>query len=102
MRIVAYTTVLLAVLFCFGNCDKTSVYEQNTKTLDSLSGAINSVMKELSGIDTLSLQKHVSRFVWYKQFIRQNVNDTLNKPEADQLQQFYILYQWTEPGKFYA
>lgn len=89
MRAVCYTLCLLLLLLFSGACTKTSVYEQKAKTVDSLSGAVNAVMKQLSDMDTLALQRSVLRFTWYRQFIRQNVNDTLSREEADNLLHFY-------------
>lgn len=88
MRIFCYTSLFLVVMF-FGSCNKTDLYEQKAKSLDSLSGAVSSIARELQTIDTITLQKAVSRYTWYKQFIQQNINDTVNKVEADNLQQFY-------------
>ena len=65
------------------------MYEQKAKTLDSLSGAVNLVLKELQNVDTLVLQKSIFRYVWYKQFINANINDTISKEDADNLQNFY-------------
>lgn len=88
MRIFCYTSLFLVTIF-FGSCNKTDLYEQKAKTLDSLSGAVSSIARELQTIDTIILQKSISRYTWYKQFIQQNINDTVNKDEADNLQQFY-------------
>ncbi|PBQ31594.1 hypothetical protein CNR22_07380 [Sphingobacteriaceae bacterium] len=73
----------------FGSCNKTDLYEQKAKSLDSLSGAVSSIAKELQSVDTITLQKSISRYTWYKQFIQQNISDTVSKDEADNLQQFY-------------
>lgn len=88
MRILCYTSLFLLTIF-FGACNKTDLYEQKAKTLDSLSGAVSSIAKELQSIDTIILQKSISRYTWYKQFIQQNINDTVSKDEADNLQHFY-------------
>lgn len=88
MRSICYTGLFLVVIFV-GSCNKTDLYEQKAKTLDSLSGAINSVVRELQNADTILLQKSITRFTWYKQFIQQNINDTITKEEADNLQRFY-------------
>lgn len=96
MKVICYTFCLLAATIFFGACNKTDVYEQKAKTLDSLSGAVNSIIKELQNVDTVILQKSITRFNWYKQFIRQNVNDTVSKAEADNLQHFYMSGQSLE------
>jgi hypothetical protein len=89
MRWFAYNACVLVLTIFFSSCGKISVYEQKAKTLDSLSGAINSSIKEIQNADTLTLQKAILRYSWYKQFVEQNVNDTITKSEADNLQKFY-------------
>ncbi len=74
----------------FQSCKQNDVYAANVKALDSLSGAVNALLKEDLKTDTVILTKAISRLVQYKQFIQQNVKDTLSKTEADFLQQFYI------------
>ena len=73
----------------FQSCNRNDVYASKTKALDSLNGAVNVLVKETEKTDTVILYKAISRFTQYKQFIQQNVKDTLTKPEADFLQQFY-------------
>lgn len=90
MRPVIHNFFLCFLLFVCGACHKTDVYAEKTKTLDSLSGAINSMANELTKVDTIVLKKSVMRFIWYKQFINQNINDTITKLEADNLQNFYL------------
>lgn len=89
MKPVVYIFFVCSALFFFGACDKTNVYEQNGKTLDSLSGAINAMVRDLERVDTITLEKSISRFGWYKDFISENISDTITKAEADNLQLFY-------------
>lgn len=89
MKFIIHSLFILSLPVFFGACNKTDVYEQKTKTIDSLSGALNAMVNELSKTDTIVLKKSVARFAWYKQFIRQNINDTISKAEADNLQIFY-------------
>lgn len=89
MRFIIHNLIVAALLFFCGACNKSDVYTEKAKTIDSLSGAINSMANELSRIDTLLLRKSISRYNWYKQFILQNINDTITKAEADHLQHFY-------------
>ena len=100
MRSVCYTLCFLLATIFFGSCNKTDLYEQNAKTLDSLSGAINSIVKELKDVDTLVLQRSITRYSWYKEFIEQNVNDTITKEEADNLQDFYASGKTLEDFSF--
>ena len=89
MRLFFHILFLCALTSLVGSCDKTDVYEEKSKTLDSLSGAVNSMANELLKVDTIVLKKSVARYTWYKQFIQQNITDTITKTEADNLQHFY-------------
>lgn len=75
--------------FFFQSCNRNDVYALKIKTLDSLSGAVNEHAKEIDKVDTIILAKAILRFDQYKQFIQQNVKDTVTKSEADFIQQFY-------------
>jgi hypothetical protein len=90
MRLLWYKICVLLPLVLLESCNKTNIYDQKAKTLDSLSGAINSMVRELTGVDTIILQRSVTRFNYYRQFISQNVTDTVDKNEADNLQHFYL------------
>lgn len=89
MREISYTTCLIIAIVFFGSCNRAGMYEEKEKTVDSLSGAVNSIVKELRNSDTLVLQRSIARYTWYRQFIEQNVNDTITLEEADNLQHFY-------------
>jgi hypothetical protein len=73
----------------FQSCNRVDIYAVKMQSLDSLSGAVNSSAEEVDKTDTVILDKAISRFNQYKQFIQQNVKDTLTKVEADFTQQFY-------------
>ncbi len=88
MRVV-YHIALLAVLLFLQSCGKAGAYNRQAKTIDSLSGAINAMVRELQQVDTIVLQKAVARFNDYRQFIKQHLTDTIEKTEADNLQHFY-------------
>ena len=81
--------LLIATLF-FSSCNSDSIAEKQLKSLDSISGALNLKLKELQQVDTVILQKAIARYDQYRQFIRQNVNDTVTKNEADHLGHFYL------------
>jgi hypothetical protein len=89
MKLIIHTACLLAAFLSLASCTRTGQYEQKVKTLDSLGGAVNAMVRQLQEIDTLTLQRSVNRYNWYKQFISQHLNDTVTKEEADQLQHFY-------------
>lgn len=76
------------ILF-FQSCNRNDAYAAKSKSLDSLSGAINALVKEASKNDTIILNKAILRFNHYKQFIQQTIKDTVTKTEADFIQQFY-------------
>ncbi|MDO8999395.1 MAG: hypothetical protein Q7W45_06490 [Bacteroidota bacterium] len=73
----------------FQSCNRNDIYALEIKALDSLSGAVNAFAKESEKTDTLILNKAILRYNQYKQFIQQNITDTVSKTEADFIQQFY-------------
>lgn len=89
MRAALHILFLSTLIFINNACDKPDVYETKAKSVDSLSGALNAMQAGLKNIDSLSLHKAVTRYNWYKEFIRQNVLDTISKQEADILRHFY-------------
>lgn len=89
---IAAKNTLIIIFFAgvlFQSCNRVDIYAVKTQSLDSLIGAVNSSTKEVDKADTVILEKAISRFNQYKQFIQQNVKDTLTKTEADFMQQFY-------------
>lgn len=90
MRFLLYS-VLIFLLCFFGNCTKNSVYEEKSRSLDSLNGVVNSALRGFEkNVDSVMMEKALLKFEYYREFIRQNVNDTLSKPEADNLRYFYV------------
>lgn len=89
MKILGYSICLLCSLFLTQGCNKNDAYNQKIKSLDSLGGVLGSMVKELEKTDTITLQKAVNRYNYYNAFIQQNLNDTVAKNEADDLQHFY-------------
>lgn len=89
MRQRCYSFLLLAGMLLVQACSGSGECDRQLRTLDSLSGAVNSVANELQRTDTLLLQKAMTRFAHYSQFIAQNIHDTIAKEDADQLQHFY-------------
>src|SRR5436190_1948891 len=81
--------IILFIPFTFTSCFKSESYEKQIKSLDSLSGALNQKISELNQVDTVILKKAISKYNNYRQFVKQNVHDTVTKAEADFLQQFY-------------
>ncbi len=81
------------IFFCsllITSCNSNDAITKELKSLDSISGALNQKLIELQKVDTLILEKALSKFNDYKQFIKQNINDTISKKQADALQQFYV------------
>jgi len=87
MRYAAHSLVLV-ILLLTANCGGDEYYVNKSHTLDSLGGVINAMTSELEKTDTVFLQRSISRYGYYRQFVRQQVSDTLSKNEADVLQQF--------------
>lgn len=100
MNVLFHTAIVAGVVILSASCTKTALYEQNVKSLDSLSGAINSVVRDLDKVDTIVLQKCISRYAWYADFVEQNINDTITRQEADRLHQFYTSGQVLENFSF--
>jgi hypothetical protein len=84
-------TVYIATFFVAGcvACDTASEYNRTIHTIDSLSGAVNAMASQVQVIDTVLLERLLNKYVYYSQFVKQQVNDTLTREEADQLKQFY-------------
>lgn len=95
LKLCCYTCLTVAFIFSQG-CGKTEVYGHEAKTVDSLSAAIQTLVKELEKTDTILLQKAITRFNDYRQFIALHVQDTILKAEADNLQHFYAGGQYLE------
>ncbi len=90
MARLTYISLLVIPLLFGVNCNKADVYKEKGKTLDSLNGVVSSTIRAFQlGVDSVSLEKSILRFEYYREFIRQNVNDTLEKGEADDLRHFY-------------
>lgn len=89
MKVATHSLLFVFLTAFFCRCDRSSPGEPLIRSLDSLSGVVGSMVKELERLDTLTLQKAVNRYNYYRAFVRQNVNDTLQKPEADALRGFF-------------
>lgn len=83
----SFCAVCLLALLCA--CERPDIAGRTATSLDSLSGVVGGMIKELERIDTVTLQKAVNRYNYYNAFIRQNIRDTILKNEADGLQHFY-------------
>lgn len=88
MKFALYTICFVA-LVSLCSCNKTSAGSEHQKIIDSLNCTVTTISGELKKIDTASLQRALAKFSQYKQFIKTNVNDTISKSEADNLQHFY-------------
>lgn len=89
MRSVIYKLFFIASGIIFSSCNNSAIYDQKLKTLDSLSGALNSVASKLERTDTILLNRAIERFLNDKLFIQNNIHDTISKSQADLLKQFY-------------
>ncbi|MDI1354403.1 MAG: hypothetical protein PSX36_05775 [bacterium] len=70
------------------SCTRSDLYARKSKSLDSLNGSVTAMTRELEKIDTSLLKRSITRYTYYKQFVQQNVSDTLSRTEADYLQHF--------------
>lgn len=84
-----YFIIIFVILLIFGSCRNLELYDQNIKTIDSLSTVVYTLQEEFLKIDTVLLKNSVTRFNDYKQIIQQIIIDTISKPDEDNLQRFY-------------
>lgn len=90
VEVLRFTSSIFLLLFCIlSSCTNSNEQAKQIKSLDSISGALNQKVIELQKTDTLILEKALTKFNNYKQFIKQNINDTVTKKEADAVQQFF-------------
>ena len=88
MRAAIHSLIVFLIYF-LSACNSGDVARQQSRSLDSLSGALSQAVTNLKNSDTTSLQRALARFNYYAEFIEKNVDDTLEKQEADQLRVFY-------------
>lgn len=81
--------LILICIILVTSCNSNDVIAKELKSLDSISGALNQKIVELKKTDTIILEKALTKFNYYKQFIKQNINDTVSIKEADALKQFF-------------
>jgi len=81
--------VTIALLLFFQSCSPGIEKQQCLKTLDSIGGALSTVISASRVTDTVLLQKALTKFNHYQSFIKRNLRDTISKPDANCLQQFY-------------
>jgi hypothetical protein len=89
MLFLRHIICAVCLLFFFVSCTRTEVYKQSSRTVDSLSGALNSVVVEFSKMDTALLQRALIKYRHYRNFIKERVNDTIAKPDAEYLRNFF-------------
>ncbi len=78
------------VVFLLVSCSVSS--EESVKKaaqIDSIRVVINVKAQELKQTDSALISRAIGKFNTYTVFIQTNINDTLNKEEANVLQQFY-------------
>ena len=81
--------IIYIFILSISSCSKNDEQAKQIKSIDSISGALNQKLSELQKADTVILEKALTKFNDYKQFIKQNINDTVSKKEADALQHFF-------------
>lgn len=85
MRILFSILVLLAV---FTNCGRKNIYEKEISTIDSTKVVLQVKLNELLRAEKNIELSAFSKFETYEAFLKSNIKDTLNKPEATALQLF--------------
>lgn len=89
-NIILKNLLIIGFIFLFYCCSNNNIQAKQIKSLDSISGALNLKLTELQKADTVILVKALTKFSNYNQFIKQNINDTVSKKEADALQHFIL------------
>ncbi len=85
---LTYLIVIVLGLFFF-SCTNSAKKEQLIKCIDSLQTVLSLKQTELCKIDTIQLNKAITRFKNYSEFIHQNISDTLALQEAETINLFY-------------
>jgi hypothetical protein len=89
MRTVLYIILGLFAVSRFSFCKSSDAYLTYAASIDSLSGAIGTLESQLRAVNESELTDLKSRYNAYSTFIAQHVDDTITKPEAEELQRFY-------------
>lgn len=76
------------MLLCLISCNNNEACLQRVKTLDSLSGALNVKINELKKTDTALINRCVNRYTYYRDFLTQNIQDTITRQEGDAVSRF--------------
>ena len=82
-------SLAFATLTLVGGCGNGAEYQKRKATLDSISGAVNSLASQLRNIDTAALDEQVETFEHYRAFISRSLPDTIGRNMADQLHHFF-------------
>lgn len=91
IKTVIFSSVyLVLILVLCARCSVKSQLEAEVKTLDSLTIVLNTKLQEINATDTALLNRAISKFIIYATFIENNLNDTIVKADANNLQQFYV------------
>jgi hypothetical protein len=87
--------LFVRIITCFfifiivSSCNQNNILKQQVKTLDSLSGVINSAAMALKETDSSNIQALLITYQIYSQFINSNMRDTISKSQAMELKSFY-------------
>lgn len=76
--------------FVFVACAPDAETIAQIKKADSLRVVLNSKVQSLKQSDSLLISRAVNKFNTYTVFIQSNLNDTIQKTDANFLQQFYL------------
>jgi hypothetical protein len=88
MKLAAYTWSICCLLILHA-CNQPDEKARDSGSIDSLSISLNNMSGSLKKIDTMLLEKSITRFRDYRLFITENVRDTILKEQADNLKHFF-------------
>ncbi len=87
MKFYLIPGLFLAGFAC--SCGKSHEYDASVKQLDSLKVVVEQALDNFSALDSARYYDALSKQVTYTAFIREQVQDTVTKTEAEALQLFY-------------
>lgn len=87
---IIYSTLLFLALVLVSSCSVKNQVHAEVKKLDSITIVLSTKLQEINAGDTALLNRAISKFIIYATFIENNLNDTLVKDDANNLQQFYV------------
>jgi hypothetical protein len=88
-RALCYSFLVLLGVLLAGACGTRRNAEKYITRIDSASGALNSAIEGIRNIDTALISRCVERSAYYRKFIRDHFQDTIERATADNLRLYY-------------